>query len=82
MSDPRNVQHDKKVINQKQKAGEDLTAGAAHVPQPGKKTAHEKPHGAHKETEAEKSGGSVADTDHDITPGDTATTPPRVTTKG
>ena len=61
MSDPRNVQHDKKVINEKQKHGEDLTEGAAHVPQPGKKTAHEKTHGAHKETEAEKSGGSVAE---------------------
>ena len=81
MSDPRNVQHDKKVINQKQKHGEDLTQGAAHTPQPGKKTAHDEPHGAHKETEAEKSGGSVAETEHDLTPGD-ATTPARVKTKG
>lgn len=39
MSDPRNVQHDKKVINEKKHKGEDLTTGAAHVPQPGKKTA-------------------------------------------
>ncbi len=61
MSDPRNVQHDKKVINEKLKHGEDLTTGAAHVPQPGKKTAAEKPHGAHKETDAEKAGGSVAE---------------------
>ena len=30
-------------------------------PQPGKKTPHEKPHGAHKETDAEKAGGSVAE---------------------
>ena len=82
MSDPRNVQHDKKVINQKQAKGEDLTKGAEHVPQPGKKTAGEKPHGAHKETEAEKSGGSVADADHNISPGDTTTTPARVTKKG
>ncbi len=61
MSDDRNVQHDKKVINQKKHEGQDLTQGAAQTPQPGKKTAHEKPHGAHKETEAEKSGGSVAE---------------------
>ena len=81
MSDPRNVQHDKKVINQKHHKGEDLTAGAVHVPQPGKKTAHDQPHGAHKETEAEKSGGSVAETEHDIAPGDT-TTPARVMKKG
>jgi hypothetical protein len=59
MSDPRNVQHDKKVIHEKQKNGEDLTQGAAHVPQPGKKTPAEKPHGAQKETDAEKAGGSV-----------------------
>lgn len=39
MSDPRNVQHDKKVIQEKKHHGEDLTSGAAHVPQPGKKTA-------------------------------------------
>ena len=39
MSDPRNVAHDKKVINEKLHHGEDLTTGAAHVPQPGKKTA-------------------------------------------
>ncbi len=62
MSDPRNVQHDKKVIHEKQKHGEDLSAGAAHVPQPGKKTATAKPHGAHVETEAEKAGGSIAET--------------------
>ena len=80
MSDPRNVQHDKKVINQKQAKGEDLTQGAAHVPQPGKKTAHEKPHGAHKETEAEKSGGSVQDTDHDLSTD--SPDAPRVKSKG
>ena len=60
MSDPRNVQHDKKVIHEKQHEGQDLSKGAAHVPQPGKKTAHEKPHGAHKETDTEKAGGSVS----------------------
>lgn len=56
MPDPRNVQHDKKVISDKEKAGEDLSAGAEHVPQPGKKTPPAKPHGAQVETEAEKSG--------------------------
>ncbi len=61
MPDDRNIQHDKKVIQQKKHEGQDLADGAAHVPQPGKKTAHEKPHGAHKETEAEKSGGTVAE---------------------
>ena len=61
MSDPRNVAHDKKVIHEKQKQGEDLTAGAAQVPQPGKKTAREKPHGAHTETETEEGGGSVGE---------------------
>jgi hypothetical protein len=60
MSDPRNVAHDKKVIHEKQKQGEDLAKDAAHVPQPGKKTAHEKSHGAHKETEAEEAGESTA----------------------
>ncbi|CAN5329781.1 hypothetical protein BH09VER1_BH09VER1_49230 [soil metagenome] len=63
MSDPRNVAHDKKVIHEKQKHGEDLTAGAAHAPQPGKKTAHAEPHGAHRETEAEKAGGTINETD-------------------
>ena len=61
MPDDRNIQHDKKVIQQKKHEGQDLTQGAAHVPQPGKKTAHEKSHGAHKETEAEKSGNTVAE---------------------
>lgn len=56
MPDPRNVAHDKKVIHEKEKHGEDLTKGAAHVPQPGKKTAKEEPHGASKETEAEEAG--------------------------
>ena len=43
MSDPRNVSHDKKVIHEKQKHGEHLAEGAAHVPQPGKKTARHSP---------------------------------------
>ncbi|MBV9673293.1 MAG: hypothetical protein JO076_10790 [Verrucomicrobia bacterium] len=61
MSDPRNVAHDKKVIHEKQKHGEDLSKGAAHVPQPGKKTAREEPYGARKETDAEKAGDSITD---------------------
>jgi hypothetical protein len=58
MSDPRNVAHDKKVIHEKQNQGQNLAKGAAHIPQPGKKTAHEKSQGAHKETEAEEGGGA------------------------
>jgi len=61
MSDPRNVAHDKKVIHEKQKQGEDLEQGAAHVPRPGKKTAREGAHGAHQETEAEEGGEKVAE---------------------
>ena len=61
MSDPRNVAHDKKVIHEKQNQGQNLSKGAAHIPQPGKKTAHEKSHGAHKETEAEKAGGTITE---------------------
>jgi hypothetical protein len=51
----------KKVIHEEQKHGEDLAEGAAHVPQPGKKTAREESHGAHKETDAEKAGGSIVE---------------------
>ena len=61
MSDPRNVAHDKKIIHEKQKQGENLAKDAAHVPQPGKKTAAKAPHGAHTETEAEESGDTSAD---------------------
>ena len=38
MGDPRNVAHDKKVIQEKHHKGEDVAKGAAHAPQPGKKT--------------------------------------------
>jgi hypothetical protein len=61
MSDPRNVAHDKKVILEKQKHGDDLAKGAGHIPQPGKKTARGESHGAHKETEVEEAGGNVPD---------------------
>ncbi len=59
MSDPRNVAHDKKVIHEKQKQGENLAQDAAHAPQPGKKTGRDGVHGAHKETEVEEGGGKV-----------------------
>lgn len=51
MADPRNVAHDKKVIQEKKHAGEDLESGAAHVPQPGKKTPAAAPQGQKAETE-------------------------------
>jgi len=38
MGDPRNVAHDKKVIQEKHHKGTDIAKGAAHPPQPGKKT--------------------------------------------
>jgi hypothetical protein len=60
MSDPRNVAHDKKIIHEKQKHGENLAKGAARLPQPGKKTARQTPHGAHTETVAEEAGGHGA----------------------
>jgi len=59
MSDPRNVAHDKKVIQVKNKHGENLAMGAAHIPQPGKKTAREGAHGSHQETELEQAGGHL-----------------------
>jgi hypothetical protein len=62
MSDPRNVAHDKKVIHEKLKHGENLAQGAAHLPQPGKKTAREGTHGAHHETETEEAGGNLPET--------------------
>lgn len=39
MSDPRNVAHDKKVMDDKRHHGEDPAEGAAETPQPGKKPA-------------------------------------------
>ena len=37
MGDPRNVAHDKKVIQEKHHKGTDVAKGVAHAPQPGKK---------------------------------------------
>lgn len=39
MSDPRNIAHDKKVMEEKKHHGEDPAEGAAETPQPGKKPA-------------------------------------------
>lgn len=51
MSDPRNVAHDKKVMSDKEHAGEATgPAGATHAHQPGKKTPVE--HETHAEKKA------------------------------
>ena len=42
MTDERNIAQDKKVMDDKRHAGEDISEGTVHVPQPGKKPAHEK----------------------------------------
>ncbi|GAC1398241.1 MAG: hypothetical protein NVSMB56_13200 [Pyrinomonadaceae bacterium] len=42
MADPRNVAHDKKVMEEKKHEGETIGEGAAIVPQPGKKPPMEK----------------------------------------
>ena len=59
MSDPRNVAHDKKKIQEKQKKGENPAKGAEHAPQPGKKPGRETAHGARTETELEEAGGHL-----------------------
>ena len=38
MTDPRNIAHDKKVIQEKKHHGVDVGAGSHHAPQPGKKS--------------------------------------------
>lgn len=58
MSDPRNVAHDKKVIQEKKHHGEDPSAGAVAKVQPGKKPelkhahTHEDPATAREEAKA------------------------------
>ena len=37
MTDPRNIAHDKKVLQEKKHHGIDVSAGTHHAPQPGKK---------------------------------------------
>lgn len=60
MSDPRNVAHDKKVIQEKKHHGEDPSAGAAAKVQPGKKPemkhahAHEDPATERAEAQAQE----------------------------
>jgi hypothetical protein len=56
MSDPRNVAHDKKSRNTKR-----ISLKAQRTFSSRKKTAREESHGAHKETDAEKAGGSIAE---------------------
>ena len=43
MTDERNIAQDKKVMDDKRHAGEDISEGTVHVPQPGKKPEMEKP---------------------------------------
>ncbi len=42
MTDERNIAQDKKVMDDKRHAGEDIAEGTVHAPQPGKKPAQEK----------------------------------------
>ena len=37
MTDPRNIAHDKKVLQEKKHRGEEIAPGAEHAVQPGKK---------------------------------------------
>ena len=58
MSDPRNVAHDKKVMEEKKHHGEDPAEGAAATPQPGKK-----PPQIHDDSDAPGSDASGSDDD-------------------
>jgi hypothetical protein len=42
MTDERNIAQDKKVMDDKRHAGEDISEGTVHAPQPGKKPEMEK----------------------------------------
>ena len=42
MTDERNIAQDKKVMDDKRHAGEDIDEGTVHAPQPGKKPEQEK----------------------------------------
>ena len=53
MSDPRNVAHDKKVIQEKKHHGEKAVEGAAETVQPGKKPTMEK-HDGHEDPATER----------------------------
>ncbi|MFN2454697.1 MAG: hypothetical protein ABR577_10810 [Pyrinomonadaceae bacterium] len=57
MADPRNVAHDKKVMEEKKHDGEDLHEGTVHAPQPGMKPLmeeHESDNVDEKKDETEK----------------------------
>lgn len=53
MADPRNVAHDKKVIQEKKHLGEEPIEGAAETVQPGKKPTLAK-HGDHADPASER----------------------------
>ena len=53
MPDPRNIAHDKKVIQTKKHHGEEAVAGAAETVQPGKKPELQHPH-AHEDPATER----------------------------
>lgn len=53
MSDPRNVAHDKTVIQEKKHHGDDPSAGAVETVQPGKKPEMKHPH-AHEDPATER----------------------------
>lgn len=49
MADPRNIAHDKTVMDEKKDAGEEIVEGAAVTPQPGKKPPLEKDEDHHED---------------------------------
>ena len=53
MSDPRNVAHDKKVIQEKKHHGQNPATGAAETVQPGRKPEMQHPH-AHEDPATER----------------------------
>ncbi|MEA3212658.1 MAG: hypothetical protein QOE70_5715 [Chthoniobacter sp.] len=58
MSDPRNVAHDKKVIQEKKHHGEPAVGGAAETVQPGKKPEMQHAH-AHEDPATERAEAAV-----------------------
>jgi hypothetical protein len=60
MSDPRNVAHDKKVLQAKKHQHEDPAPGAAETVQPGKKPALQHPH-AHEDPATERAEAAAAE---------------------
>lgn len=64
MSDPRNVAHDKKVMQEKKHAGEDPGEGAAETVQPGKKPEMKHPTD-HEDPATERAEAAQAETEED-----------------